>query len=260
MALSDYLEKIIDSIFRYIPRRQPGIINFEKTRIIAHRGAYNNAMQVIENTQEAFEKALTLGCWGIELDVHETTDNILVVNHDDTLHRLWNKPYKIGDLSFKALRKLVPQILSLEEVVHRYGKRLHLFIEIKHPLSNNEELSRVLQPLTAIQDYHLLGLTPEILDALTTFPLESLMLVPVHNNVGKFCQLSLERQYGGVLGHYFLLTNARKQMLIAAKQSVGVGFVNSRFSLYRELTRGHQWLFTNAAQEIIVCMEKLKRN
>jgi glycerophosphoryl diester phosphodiesterase len=47
--------------------------------IVAHRGAWGAAAQ---NSLEAFEQAISLGCDAIELDVRRTLDGRLVVLHD----------------------------------------------------------------------------------------------------------------------------------------------------------------------------------
>ena len=49
--------------------------------IIAHRGASSYAP---ENTMAAFDLALQMGAAHLELDVHLTSDDHLVVIHDDT--------------------------------------------------------------------------------------------------------------------------------------------------------------------------------
>jgi glycerophosphoryl diester phosphodiesterase len=49
--------------------------------VIAHRGASSYAP---ENTIAAFDLALQMGAHHLELDVHLTRDNYLVVIHDDT--------------------------------------------------------------------------------------------------------------------------------------------------------------------------------
>ena len=36
-----------------------------------------------------------------------------------------------------------------------------------------------------------------------------------------------------------------------AQQEIGVGFVDSKLSLYREVNRGIEWIFTNQAAKII---------
>lgn len=48
---------------------------------IAHRG-YSS--RYLENTEEAFQKAVEHGSGGIETDVRETLDGVLVVSHDDS--------------------------------------------------------------------------------------------------------------------------------------------------------------------------------
>jgi glycerophosphoryl diester phosphodiesterase len=57
-----------------------------QTRIIAHRGA---SAEAPENTLSAFELARRQGAQMIEFDVRPTSDNAIVVFHDDTTER-WN--------------------------------------------------------------------------------------------------------------------------------------------------------------------------
>ena len=56
----------------------------KKITNIAHRGASSYAP---ENTMAAFDLAIEMGVKHIELDVHCSKDNQLVVIHDDTLDR-----------------------------------------------------------------------------------------------------------------------------------------------------------------------------
>jgi glycerophosphoryl diester phosphodiesterase len=57
----------------------------ERTRVerIGHRGAKR---ELPENTLAAFERAFDRGADAIELDVHATTDGVVVVHHDPTAH------------------------------------------------------------------------------------------------------------------------------------------------------------------------------
>ena len=55
-------------------------------RHIAHRGLHTPDQGVPENSLPAFKAAVELG-FGVELDVHITKDDKLVVFHDDTLLR-----------------------------------------------------------------------------------------------------------------------------------------------------------------------------
>lgn len=78
---------------------------------IAHRGARAFAP---ENTLEAFAKAQTFGCEMIELDVHLSRDNELIVHHDDNLLRCTDvkdrfpeqPSYFISDFSYEEIRQL----------------------------------------------------------------------------------------------------------------------------------------------------------
>lgn len=256
MKILHLLEKWVDFGFACWPRPKPAPEQTESARLIAHRGAHDGSA-IQENTAAAFERALQLGCWGIELDVHACADEILVVNHDPDLKRLWGHPAEIRKTDFESLRKLTPTLPSLDEVVTQYGKKLHLFIELKSPFSAVEALAQTLAPLTPCEDYHLISLDESILPKLTLFPNAALILIPVHNNVAQFCHLSLKNNYGGVLGHYLLLRNRQIKALNQAKQLVGIGFVDSKYSLYRELNRGLRYLFTNQAEKVSQHLQRL---
>lgn len=261
MKILDLLQQGVDWYYASLPRKKPNHLHVEKARLIAHRGAHDRNNCVVENTKEAFTRALELGCWGIEFDVRETADHVLVVNHDATLKRLWGKNTAINTLTFRKLRQMVPQIPSLEEVIKNYGKRIHLFIELKTPVSAEPQLKEIVQSLTPCEDFHLLSLDEEIFASLSQFPKQAMLLVAEHNNVKKFCELSLQKQYGGVLGHYLLMSQNRlKQLQVDKKQAIGVGMVDSKFSLYRELNRGIPWLFSNNAALLSDCLQKLKNH
>ena len=233
------------------------MIDTTNIHLVAHRGAHDHSLRLRENTRAAFDRALNLGCYGIELDVHASADGVLVVNHDPTLNRLWGHDVAINTLRFDEIRTLAPLVPSLSEVVADYGKQLHLFIELKAPFVATHALADTLQALTPCVDYHLLCLDETVFPSLVLFPNESCLLVPVHNNVSTFCELSLQKRYGGILGHYLLLNNRQIKRLRAANQLAGVGFVDSKFSLYRELTRGIGLLFTNNATTVTRCLQQL---
>ncbi len=256
----DIIQKLVDSYFASVPRFKPRKKEIDKALLIAHRGAHNNAKGIIENTNAAFSLAKKVGCWGIELDVHSTSDGVLVVNHDPNLKRLWGHNEKIADLNFNKLRALVPSIPSLAEVVLQYGKDMHLFIELKTMLHNDNSLFDDLKSLLPVEDYHIITLTPPFFNSLKHFPKESLLLVAGHNNVKEFCDLSLKSQYGGVLGSYVLLTEQRIKQLKDSKQIYGVGLVDSKNNLYRELKRGIHFIFTNRAVVISRHLQQLQKN
>ena len=55
------------------------MVHMPRPLVLAHRGARQVAP---ENTVDAFSRALAMGADGVELDVHRTLDDGLVVHHD----------------------------------------------------------------------------------------------------------------------------------------------------------------------------------
>lgn len=101
-------------------------------QIYAHRGF---SAKYPENTIEAFQAALDLGVYGVELDIHLSSDGIPVVIHDEDLERTTNGSGLVADKTAAELAALdagngqgVP---TFEEVVRLANGRLHFDIEIK---------------------------------------------------------------------------------------------------------------------------------
>lgn len=68
--------------------------------VFAHRGA---SAYALENTFQAFEKALELGADGIELDIHFSKDGLPVVYHDPQLSRLVGTNKLVSDCTMEEL-------------------------------------------------------------------------------------------------------------------------------------------------------------
>lgn len=237
------LEKFVDLIYAAIPRETPkSMVN---TKVIAHRGAHGG--RIIENTIPAFTLAQQLGCFGIELDIQVTKDRKIVVHHDPELKRLWGADEAIKNLTLEELQKVAPDIPTLNTVIKKFGKKLKLFIELKAPFDAENELVAVLHSLQEGLDYYLLSLDKEIFSSISKFKLSSLFLVADFNNTRQFIDVCL-KNYAGVLGHYLLLTQYKINKL--QDRRTGVGFVDSKHSLYREVNRGVEWIFTNKAKKI----------
>lgn len=78
--------------------------------VLAHRGARTVAP---ENTLEAFTLAVSQGADGVELDVHRTRDEHLVVHHDAAADGLG----VLADRSRAEIRSARPEIPTLEQVL-----------------------------------------------------------------------------------------------------------------------------------------------
>lgn len=73
------------------------------SKIFAHRGFSG---KYPENTMLAFEKAIDIGADGIELDVHLTKDNALVIIHDENTVRTCGESCLVKDMTLSELKKL----------------------------------------------------------------------------------------------------------------------------------------------------------
>ncbi|MBI5972743.1 glycerophosphodiester phosphodiesterase [Staphylococcus caledonicus] len=129
-------------------------------QIVAHRGLSH---QYPENTIEGFKAALMQHIDMLEIDVHFTKDNYLVVVHDDTIDRTSNGKGKIKDYTLEEIRKFDFGIKHSEkfanttistfdevlELFNHYSKTL--LIEIKVPKQYPGIEQAVLEKLEA---YH----------------------------------------------------------------------------------------------------------
>jgi len=76
---------------------------------IGHRGARG---YVLENTLTSFKHAIDLKVDGIELDVHLSADDEIIVIHDYTINRTTNGDGAVSKLSLKDLKNLKLIIMS----------------------------------------------------------------------------------------------------------------------------------------------------
>jgi glycerophosphoryl diester phosphodiesterase len=138
----------------------------ERFLVFASRGASGHAP---ENTIPAFDRAVELGADYIEFDVHMSRDGVLVLVHDDTLDRTArgseeNCTGPVAEKSFEQLRTCDVgswfndehprrareeyeglKIPTLAEVFGRYGDRVGLYVDLKHPEAAPEMDEEVLR-------------------------------------------------------------------------------------------------------------------
>ena len=94
-------------------------------RNYAHRGLHTEDGTVPENSLPAFRAAAEAG-YAVEMDVHLTADDQLVVFHDDTLERMCGVPGVIDDFTLaelRALRDLIAPPLT-DERLETIGARV----------------------------------------------------------------------------------------------------------------------------------------
>lgn len=135
------------------------LADLQNFQIIAHRGASGYAP---EHTWAAYEQARDMGADYLELDLHMSADGRLIVIHDETLDRTTDGEGKVKEHTLEALKTLDAgawfneanperadeayvgaQLLTLDEVIDRYGSDVRYYIETKSP-ERYPELQRAL--------------------------------------------------------------------------------------------------------------------
>lgn len=112
---------------------------------IGHRGAKGYEP---ENTLIAFEKAIELGVDGIELDVHLSSDDQLIVIHDETIDRTTNGKGFVSLFSLKELKSFrienTQEIPTLLEVLDLVNRRCLVNIELKG-IGTDKAVAKLIQ-------------------------------------------------------------------------------------------------------------------
>ncbi|WP_019674420.1 glycerophosphodiester phosphodiesterase [Arsukibacterium perlucidum] len=245
-----YLNNLANQLWRLSPAcRTPA--NPAHLKLVAHRGAYiaGRNSPAPENTLAAFDRCLKHNIWGIELDVRLTRDGEPVVHHDPSCGRLFKRPdLDIANIPFATLRRELPQIPHLQEVIARYGKQLHLMIELKESWRQRRQLQPKLTTLLAGlepgADYHLLSLEPEHLEGFRHLPAAALMDVAL-TNTKEIIRQNHALGHGAVAGSFALLGNSTIHQLKQAGKLLGTGQVNHPDIMNREAARGVDWLFSD---------------
>ena len=246
----DSIQSLVDVTYKMLPQKVPDHELLRKAKIVSHRGEYDNR-NISENTLRAFKRALDSGVWGLEFDIRWTADLQPVVIHDRETSRVFNKNITIANVTFNYLRQRVPQIPTLEEVIKLFGHKMHLMVEIKkEPLLDSTQQSNILAELFSnlipVNDYHFISLNPSVFDNINFVPSMALLTVS-EMNTKRLSQMAYNRRYGGITGHYLLITDELIEKHHKINQKVGTGFIASKNALFREIHRGVDWIFSNQA-------------
>ena len=123
----------------------------------AHRGLHNMKKGIPENSMKAFQAAVDAGD-GIELDVHLTKDNQIVVFHDDTFERVCGKKGTVEETTYTEMKKYFlsgtkERIPLLKDVLKTVDGKVPLLIEVKLPSANTKVCQR-LESAVALPERH----------------------------------------------------------------------------------------------------------
>ena len=134
-------------------------------RIVAHRGDPSRAP---ENTLASFARALQVGVWAVELDVHMTQDGVPVVIHDSSVDRCSDGEGRVRDLTLAELKRLDAgawfdaqfageRIPTLEEAAQAIPAPVWLQVHLRHHDNESDRFERAV--LEAVQRQDAVGRT-----------------------------------------------------------------------------------------------------
>jgi len=258
--LDNLLQLLADTVLAVIPRPEPAVSTLVNCKIVSHRGEHDNK-SVKENTLAAFDRVLNQGIWGIELDIRWTKDLHPVVIHDPDCRRVFSSALKVNAVNLDELQSSIPDIPSLDQIIQRYGKKIHLMIEIKEeklidPEYQQVRLKALFSSLVPGADFHILALSTDIFELVDFLPGRALLPVAEYN-FREISKKALGNNYAGISGQYLLISGNTIRKHGRNNQKTGTGFVRSRNCFYRELNRGVEWIFTNHALKLHSIQQEL---
>ena len=120
----------------------------KSTRVVAHRGLSGLER---ENTAAAFVAAGNRSYFGIETDIHRTSDGKFAAIHDSTLNRVAGRPVTVESTPLDLVQEVVlydmdgtwdrhdlcvPTLENYISICKKYGK--HCVLELKNDFSDEE--------------------------------------------------------------------------------------------------------------------------
>ena len=120
------------------------------TQIVAHRGHWRENAQ---NSIASLTEAQNFGCWGSEFDLHLTSDNVVIVNHDRTIGSMDIQKSKLEAVRSHKLKN-GEKVPTLDEYLKQGAKNKDcvLVLELKpHDTPEREDvlIEKCLEALKA---------------------------------------------------------------------------------------------------------------
>ncbi|NLK14102.1 MAG: hypothetical protein GX313_05085 [Spirochaetales bacterium] len=139
-------------------------VDMSETKAVAHRGG---ALLAPENTIEAFQAGIASGADQLELDIHLSKDDMIIVMHDPTLQRTANRSGAIRDYTAAELKQFNAasahqghsplEIPTLKEVLDLVKDTdLELQIEIKVDKDGNRYEGIEERLIALLKEYELI--------------------------------------------------------------------------------------------------------
>lgn len=143
---------------------EQGVSQFSGYKLIAHRGGIVED-QYNEFDPRSIQAAIDSGYYMLEIDVHESKDGVLVVNHDDDFKRFFNSNGKVRELTWEEIRALRSDKgdyhpLSFEEVAQMCSGKTKMMIDVKAiPPTKEyfEKLGKIMSEYNLLSDAYFIN-------------------------------------------------------------------------------------------------------
>jgi glycerophosphoryl diester phosphodiesterase len=108
--------------------------------IVAHRGA---SAYALENTLDAFQKAIEMGASYIECDIRVSKDNKLVVIHDANLRRVFGIDANVNELTTEQLKQYkIPALEEVLDLIKKANKEIAIKQRIEQQIASAQAQSQ----------------------------------------------------------------------------------------------------------------------
>ncbi|KEZ86471.1 glycerophosphodiester phosphodiesterase [Clostridium sulfidigenes] len=186
----------------------------------AHRGASKNYP---ENTLLAFHKAIIAGAKAIELDVHKTKDNKLVVIHDEDVARTFQGKGLIKDLTLEEISSFKSKNIDYENSKLCKIPTLYKVLELLKP-------SKVLINIELKTDViHYKNIEKDVIDLIKNYGIENHVLLSSFNHTSLEICKSIDKNIK--LG---VLIDRKIDNIIAYAKNLGAYSLNPNVYLVNE--------------------------
>ena len=162
-------------------------------KVFAHRGASGDYP---ENTILAFDKALALDVYGIELDVHKSKDGHLVVIHDEDIQRTFKGKGRVMDYTLSELKKFNCRKF---EFIENLNCKIPTLREVFELIKNTD----IILNIEAKTDLIHYDLEQDVIDLIKEYNFEEKVLISSFNHkcIKIFKELDNNLKYGALYDH-----------------------------------------------------------
>lgn len=244
----------------------------KKTKIIAHRGY---SRKYPENTMVAFRKAMNYHAAGVEIDVHFSKDQQLVVCHDESIDRTSNGTGLIKDLTFEELRQLrfdkgfeqlklsddEVRLPTLEEVIiWLKNTNLILNIEIKNNIYQYKGIEEAVIELVRKYEVE----EQVIISSFNHYAVQKVKTIAPEIKCGFLTFMNILdiadycKRYGVENYHPYYKTLLPNEITALQKSNIGINpyTINEETDMQQAIDEGITYIITNEVEKAVALIEQ----